>query len=222
MHIGIIGSGRIGANIGRRAAEAGHDVVFSFSRDPDKLARLAAEVGGNARAGTPANAAGCDVVVLSVPWARIDDALAQAGSLAGRIVADTTNPYGPDGIASLPDGETTGRYNASRIPGARLVKTFNTYTSAFQTGAQAHPGATAMFICGDDADAKRAVGDLVRLVGFEPVDLGSLDTGAIMDAPRRVGAVYGEAYGPDDAREIARLNSTDPQAAAVLAKTRKQ
>ena len=37
-------SRNIGSNIGRRAAEAGHDVVFSFSRDPGSLARLAADV----------------------------------------------------------------------------------------------------------------------------------------------------------------------------------
>ena len=80
MRIGIVGAGRIGGNAGRLFARAGHDVMFSFSRQPQKLQALADETGG--RAGTPAEAAAFgDLVMLSAPWTLVDEALAQAGSL---------------------------------------------------------------------------------------------------------------------------------------------
>ena len=76
-------------------------------------------------------------------------------------------------------------------------------TAGFQAGARDHAGDTAMFISGEDASAKTLAGELVRAVGFEPVDLGGWAKAATMDAPRRAGAVYGEAYSPREARKIA-------------------
>jgi predicted dinucleotide-binding enzyme len=125
MKIGIIGSGHLGGNAGRLFAKAGHEVLFSFSRDPHALAQLAAMVGPNARAGTPREAATFgEVVMLSVPWSAIDEALAQAGSLAGTIVIDTTNQFGPHGVHELPGGISAAEYNQRRIPQARLVKAY--------------------------------------------------------------------------------------------------
>jgi predicted dinucleotide-binding enzyme len=98
-------------------------VLFSFARDPQALVQLSAGVGPNARAGTPRQAATFgEVVMLSVPWSAIDEALAQAGSLAGTIVIDTTNQFGPHGVQELPGGISAAEYNQRRIPQARLVK----------------------------------------------------------------------------------------------------
>ena len=216
--VGIIGSGNIGGIVGRRAAEAGHDVTFSYSHDAATLDSLARDVGHGAKAGSPRDAAAAEIVVLSVPWGQIDDALLQAGPLDGRVLIDTTNAYGPDGVEALPEGQTTGSFNTRRAPGSKLVKAFNTYTTDFQTKAASRPGETAMFICGDDADAKRLVEGLCRAIGFEPVDLGGLADGAMMDAPRRDGAVYGEAYTPADAVKIAEAVRVDPAHAAELAR----
>jgi len=67
MRIGILGSGLIGGKLGTVLARAGHKVVFSYSRDPAKLERLARTAGKNARAGTPAEAVrGARVVVFAV------------------------------------------------------------------------------------------------------------------------------------------------------------
>src|SRR5258705_8854757 len=100
MRIGIIGAGRIGGNAARLLAKAGHDVFVSFSRDPGKLDALAAEIGG--RAGTPREATEFgEVVVLSVSWTLIDEVLAQASPLDGRIVIDTTNQFGHAGWEDL-------------------------------------------------------------------------------------------------------------------------
>ena len=217
MLIGIIGSGRIGSNIGRRAAEAGHEIIFSFARDTHKLDELARDVGHGARGGSPREAAQAEIVVLATPWAAIDEALAAAGPLDGRIVVDATNPYGAGGLAALEDGQTSGSHNARRMPGAKLVRAFNTLTADYQAAAHETPGRIGMFLAGDDSDAKHVVAALVQAVGFEPVDLGGLESSGLLDAPRRDGAVYGEAYAPDDAREIVRLIFSDSVAARQAA-----
>jgi hypothetical protein len=58
-------------------------------------------------------------------------------------------------------------------------------------------------MCGDDADAKAIVGTLIGEMGYVPVDLGGSATCAVMEAPRRPGAVYGEEYRAADARAVA-------------------
>ena len=80
MRIGILGSGLMGGKLGTLFARAGHEVVFSYSRSRKKLERLARDAGGNARAGTPREAAqDADVVLLAVHWNRVDDVLRRAG-----------------------------------------------------------------------------------------------------------------------------------------------
>src|SRR5512132_875377 len=120
MRIGIIGAGRIGGNAARLFARAGHDLLLSFSRDADRLAALAAETG--ARTGSPREAVEFgDVVLLSVPWLHVEDVLARAGPLDGKIVIDTTNQFGSDGWENL-GLRTAAEVNAVRMPGARYTK----------------------------------------------------------------------------------------------------
>jgi predicted dinucleotide-binding enzyme len=201
VRIGVIGAGRIGANAARLWANAGHELVLSFSRDPAALEARAAEIG--ARAGTPAEAAAFgEVVMLSVPWTLVDAVLAEAGSLEGKIVVDTTNQFGPGGVETLPEGRTAAQVNAARMPGARYTKAFNTLTSGFQAEAAGRtgPDRVAMFLCGDDADAKAVVAGLIDDAGFTAIDVGGTADAAIMEAPRREGAVYGEEFHEDDGR----------------------
>jgi 8-hydroxy-5-deazaflavin:NADPH oxidoreductase len=200
MRIGIIGAGNIGGNVARRLAVAGHDVTVSFSRDQAALAAFAAEIG--ATVGEPSRATAADVVVLSVPWGVIDTALAAAGPLTGKVVVDTTNQFGPGGAIDL--GHTAARHNADRMPGARYTKCFNTLTSAFQAQAANRTGDARIvqWVCGDDHEAKEILGQLVRDAGYVPADLGGIDQCAVMEAPRRPGAVYGEEYRAADAAAV--------------------
>jgi 8-hydroxy-5-deazaflavin:NADPH oxidoreductase len=201
MKLGIIGAGHIGGNIARRAALAGYDVTVSFARDRASLAGLAAEIGGTAA--EPADAAAAGLVVLSMPWGVIDEALAQAGPLAGRVVIDTTNQFGRGGVASL-NGRTAARHNADRMPGALHTKCFNTLTSGFQAAAATRSGddRVVQWIAGDDARAKTAVAELVEACGYVPIDLAGIDGCSVMEAPRRPGAVYGEEYRRADAEAV--------------------
>ena len=204
MRIGIIGAGHIGGNIAHFLAGAGHEVTVSFSREPGSLERLAAEIGPNASAASPAAAVSAsEVVVLSVPWPVIDEALSAAGPLAGKVIIDTTNQFGA-GAERIPAGQTAAQFNQARMPGARYTKAFNTLTAAFQRAAATRNGDSRVvqWLCGDDAEAKAIVAALITEAGFVPVDLGGNADAAVMEAPRRQGAVYGEEYRRADARAV--------------------
>jgi len=204
VRIGIIGAGHIGGNIARFLTGAGHDVTVSFSRDPGSLEKLAGEIGPRVSLGSPAEAAAsAEVVVVSVPWPVIDEALAQAGPLAGKVVIDTTNQFGA-GAGLIPAGHTAAQFNQARMPGARYTKSFNTLTAAFQRHAAARSGGNRVvqWLCGDDSQAKAIVASLITDAGFLPVDLGGAADATVMEAPRRAGAVYGEEYRGPDARAV--------------------
>ncbi len=224
MKVGIIGSGRIGGGAARLYTQAGHDVLLSFSRRTEKLEALAAQLGERASVGSSADAAAFgDVVMLAVPWPTIDEAITQAGGLDGKVVIDTTNQFGPHGLERLPGGLTAAELNQQRMPGARLVKAYNTLTAAFQAEAAARPTGqrVVMFMAGQDPAAKETVAQLIADSGFEPVDIGGWREVWIMEAPRRDGAVYGEEYRPADARRIAAAIKDDPRRAAELASRHK-
>jgi len=202
MKVGIIGAGRIGGGIARQLAAGGHEVTLSFSRDVAGLERLAGEIGTSAGVATPKEAvATADVLVVSVPWSVLPEALEQAGSMAGKVVIDTTNQFG---TPQPPEGQTAAQFNSVRMAGARYTKSFNTLTAAFQANAATRTGEdrVVQWICGDDAGAKALVCALVEDAGFVPVDLGANAICAVMEAPRRDGAVYGEEYHARDAGAV--------------------
>jgi predicted dinucleotide-binding enzyme len=176
---------------------------LSFARDPRSLVARAAQIGNAASVGTPAEAVAFgEVVIFSVPWSVIPNALNQAGGLTGKIVVDTTNQFGSGPMPA--EGETAAQFDQARMPGARYTKSFNTLTYAFRSEAAGRPGPerVVQWICGDDTEAKTIVAALIDDAGFAPVDLGGTAGCAVMEAPRRPGAVYGEEYRPADAQAV--------------------
>lgn len=221
MRVGIIGAGRIGSNLATQWVRRDHDVLISFKRDESELARLAEQIG--ARWGSVSDAAQHgDVIVVSVPWPAVEEIAAQV-QIGDKVLVDTTNQFAGGGVTSIPGGTSAAEYNARRFSTGKLVKAFNTYTSAFQAvgdGRVSEP--VAMFLGGEDREAKAVVEGLVRDAGFEPIDLGGWSTIFLMEAPRRTGSVYGESYSPDAARRIASAAATDLNEAARLAQALKQ
>ncbi|MEA2468231.1 MAG: 8-hydroxy-5-deazaflavin:NADPH oxidoreductase, partial [Thermoleophilaceae bacterium] len=186
-------------------AKQRHEVMLSYSREPENLEQRAKVIGELATSGSVREAAEFgDAVLFSVPWSRIDEVLSEIGdeALDGKVVIDTTNQFGPDGLVELPEGKTAAQVNASRMPsGVHYVKAFNTLTAGFQGSAAGRSGdeRVAMFLCGDDDEAKETVKKLIREIGFAPVDVGGTADAAVMEAPRRDGAVYGEAFSKAEA-----------------------
>jgi 8-hydroxy-5-deazaflavin:NADPH oxidoreductase len=179
MRIGILGSGLMGGKLGTIFARAGHEVVFAYARSREKLERLARAAGGNARAGTPAEAAkDADALLLAVHWSRLDDVLTQAGDLSGKVVVTCSLPMNDDDTALVVAHTSSGAEElARRVPGARVVSAFGTVPSEVLFGVFEARGAAArpsLVYCGDDPDASEAAAGLIRDVGFDPVDAGPL------------------------------------------------
>lgn len=177
MKIGIIGSGNIGGTLTRRLRALGHEVTVSNSRGPETLAPLAAETGAIAGTAREAAEAG-DVVVIATPLRAVPHLPAEA--LRGKVVVDTNNYYARrDGqIGAIDSGTPSSRWTASQLPGARVVKAFNTIQAGhlFANGRPAgDPARIALPVAADDADAKQTVMALVDELGFDPVDAGGLD-----------------------------------------------
>ena len=185
MKIGIIGSGNVGATLARHFAKAGYQVALSNSRGPASLAELVKSIGPNACALTSEEAAKFgEVVLLAVPW-RTPEAWPRPEWVRGKIVIDAMNPYSADGeIMDLGD-KVSSEEVARRLPGARVVKAFNTmYYHTLATEARA-PGKNrlVLFVAGDDAEAKSLVSRLIDEIGFAPVDTGSLREGGRRQRP---------------------------------------
>ncbi|AGP59304.1 NADPH-dependent F420 reductase [Streptomyces rapamycinicus] len=177
----MLGAGAIAQAIAQHAIRHGHEVMLSNSRGPASLAPLVKDLGALAAAATPAEAATADLVVLAVPWPRIPDTVAGLPRLDKTVVIDTTNQFAslsptPE-IADL--GDLTGsEYVSSLLPGARVVKAFNSLYAQFIAPDPRHEaGRQVLFLAGDDADAKNTVRDLTSEFGFAPVDLGTLREG---------------------------------------------
>ncbi len=177
MRIGILGSGNMGAALGHLFASAGHDVTFSYSRDPAKLERLARQNGPRARAGAPSDAVrGANAVLLAVHWTRVPQVLRAAGSLRGKILIDCTLPMtASDERLAVGHRISGGELVARRARGARVVKAFNTIPAELlRAGAAVLPEQPMVCYCGDNARAKGVVSRLIREIGFEPVNCGGL------------------------------------------------
>jgi predicted dinucleotide-binding enzyme len=183
MRFGTIGAGTIGQAVGRHVLNAGHDVILSNSRGPDSLTAIAAELGPRASAGTVAQAAAADMVLLAPPWDKVADSVAGLPDWDGRIVIDATNQFSiaTREVADLGD-QTGSELVASLVPGARVIKAFNTLYARYIAPDPRHDaGRQVLFYAGDDPDAKTQFRDLFDAIGFAPVDVGPLrDGGRLM------------------------------------------
>ncbi len=180
--IGLIGAGHIGSQLARLAVKTGYDVVISNSRGPETLAGLIEELGPNACAGTPFEAANAgDIVVVTIPLRNYRQVPVEP--LRGKIVIDTNNYYPQrDGhIAELDDeSTTTSELLQAHLPQSKVVKAFNHIYAAELTSDGRPPGTKnrrALVIAGNDVQAKAVVTQLLDQFGFDTVDAGPLKEG---------------------------------------------
>ena len=179
MRIGILGSGLMGAKLGTIWARAGHEVVFSYARSEQKLKKLAREAQGNARAGTPGDAAReADALLLAVHWSRVDDVLKQAGDVSGKVIVSCSLPMNADDTDLVIAHTSSGAEElAKKVRKARVVSAFGTVPSEVLFGvfeARRKTTRPSLVYCGDDASSKKTAATLIRDVGFDPVDAGPL------------------------------------------------
>jgi 8-hydroxy-5-deazaflavin:NADPH oxidoreductase len=159
--------------------KAGHPVLFS-SRHPDELKEMVSGLGELAQAGTVDQAiAFSDVLFIAVPYAALPQIGRDHGAaLKGKIVLDACNAVGSrdgDTIADEVEHEGIGVVSQKYLPGARLVRAFNTLNyKIFASEANRPAPKLAIAIAGDDAEAVKVAAGLVRDAGFDPVMVGNL------------------------------------------------
>jgi 8-hydroxy-5-deazaflavin:NADPH oxidoreductase len=178
MKIGIIGAGNIGSGLGKLFAKNGHDVMYSYSRNPRKFESLVIETGPTAQWGIPEQAARFgDVVVLAVGWESVKDALSATDSFGGKTIISCVNPLTPD-YSGLVVGTTTSGAEeiAKLVPKAHVVEAFLNIFAGILHSENMFFGADvpSVFYCGDNADSKAVVSKLISEIGLEPVDSGPL------------------------------------------------
>jgi 8-hydroxy-5-deazaflavin:NADPH oxidoreductase len=177
--IGIIGSGHVGSNLARAAIAHGYDVVLTNSQGPDTLTGLIQDLGPNAQAATPEEAAAAaDFAIVAIPITTVGQV--PVGPLTGKVVIATIN-YFPQRDGHFPDidnGITTvpGLLQA-HLPGSRVVRAFSMIDAADMSGdghPKGDPKRRALALAGDDPAAKDLVTRLYNEFGFDALDLGGL------------------------------------------------
>ncbi len=214
--IGIVGSGRIGGTLGVLLAKAGYEVVLS-SRHPEAQDDLVRTAGTRACTGTVAEAIAVgDVVVLSLPLKALLllDAATKA-ALKGKVVIDTSNPYperdGGIGEEGRNEPGGMGTFVARLLPGARIVRAFNTvYFEDLKRTRTRDGEKIGIPIASDDQEGLQAAGELVERAGLDPVVVGGLSTSKLFDVGT---AVYATSAPAGEIREKLHLPSGTRRAA---------
>lgn len=184
MKIGIIGNGKVATALGKAFLRKNHELFFG-GRSPEKARELAAALGRSARGGSIAQAAqASELIFLAIPYAAMPLLAREPGLFQGKIVADCSNPLIMGKMPELAIGHTTSGAEeiARMLPGARVLKAFNTVFAAHMEQAPSYgPHEASLFYCGDDEAAKQALHGLVLNVGFHPVDCGPLDSARLIE-----------------------------------------
>jgi 8-hydroxy-5-deazaflavin:NADPH oxidoreductase len=194
MKIGIIGTGNMGRALGERWAHVGHEVFFG-SRDLGKAKAIADSYSGSVRAGDfDAAAAFGDVILYTIRDRFPSNLLKDPQTLSGKIVIDCNNsailgldladPEHRPGIHFTTPSPSLAERLAADIPGARVVKAFNTMASQTieldrETLARHR---VSVFLCSDDIQAKSVIKGLAEELGFIAVDSGALERARLVES----------------------------------------
>jgi 8-hydroxy-5-deazaflavin:NADPH oxidoreductase len=175
MDITIIGTGNMARGIATRALEGGHGVTL-LGTEQAKAEVLGAELPGEVRAGEVGDPLSGDVVVLAVWYQAVPDVLARYGDqLDGKVVVDITNPVDPDTYAPLTvEAGSVAQEIANTVPGAKVVKAFNTTFASTLVEGQVAGTPLDVFVASDDDEAKRVVAQLATDGGLRAIDVGPL------------------------------------------------
>jgi predicted dinucleotide-binding enzyme len=179
MRIAFLGYGNVGAPLADHLQRLGHEVTLAAADPGSDGVRKALIRNGALKVATPRGAlAGAEVVFLATPFQANEEVLKGVSSeLAGKVLVDCTNPVGP-GLRHGLDGRESGSQSVQKlVPAARVVKAFSIYGfENFEDNRYpAYAVKPTMMFCGDDAAAKKSVGELIAQLGWEPLDVGGLE-----------------------------------------------
>ncbi len=170
MKIGIIGAGNAGRALAKASVRADHTVTITAT-NAEEAGHVAAEVGATAAGSNAEAVADADIVILAVPFDAVQGITSELGArLDSKTLIDVTNRFSSE--------QLEGPSNAELIQGmasnAKVVKAFNTIFAAHQADPVIDDIQLDGFVAGDDDAAKQQVLELIRSLGFRPIDSGPL------------------------------------------------
>jgi predicted dinucleotide-binding enzyme len=180
VRVGVLGSGDVGRVLAAGFASLGHEVKIG-SRDPEKL-REWASASTRVSTGTFEDAARFgDILVLATLGTATLDVIRMAGLEAfdGKVIIDATNPLdfskGVPPTLFVGTTDSLGEQIQRLVPKARVVKAFNTAGNAHMINPQFPGGPPDMFLCGNDAEAKKIVTQICEHFGWGVIDIGGIE-----------------------------------------------
>lgn len=202
MKVGVLGTGDVGRALGKAFIELGHQVKMgSRTAGNEKAAEWQRQAGDSASTGTfEETVKWADLVVLATLGAANESVvgMAKADNFAGKVVIDTTNPLdNSKGMPALAVGfsDSGGEQVQRLLPGARVVKAFNTVGNAHMFKPDFPGGPPDMFICGNDDGAKKDVGKLLEQFGWGVIDLGGIECSRYLEPMCLVWVLHGVRSG---------------------------
>jgi len=207
VDIGIVGSGAVGRTLGAGFVARGHRVMIG-SREPGRQELLdwRAENGPDALLGSNLEAARFgELLVFAIKWSGARNAFELAGGaqyFAEKVVIDTSNPIGQDSAGKMmlvvePDTSAAEQIQ-SWMPDAKLVKAFSWVGYRSMVDPCFSEGPASGFLCGDDADAKAIVANILREFGWDPIDMGALSAARALEPLVLLWMAYGRTHGTWD------------------------
>jgi 8-hydroxy-5-deazaflavin:NADPH oxidoreductase len=183
MKVGIIGSGIVGRVLASAFLKEGYTVTLGTRNiSKEEVVKWKTE-NPSGNTGTFATAALADMLVLATGGSVTEEAIRLAGleNFKGKLVIDATNP-----IAAEPPVNGVLKFFTSLneslmeriqklIPGANLVKAFNSAGNAFMYKPHFPGGQPTMFICGNNEEAKKTVTGILTSFGWETEDMGKIE-----------------------------------------------
>ncbi|MFP3606064.1 NADPH-dependent F420 reductase [Paraburkholderia sp. SIMBA_053] len=181
MKITVVGYGNVGAAMVKQLAAAGHEVEVT-GRKLESVQKVATQFGAKS-ASLSAAAKDAEIVVLAVPYGNAGAALAELGSLEGKVLVDVTNPLTDDYMGLTIGHTTSAGEEISKLSRATVVKAFNTLFAQVLEGGAAFPSqAASVFVAGNDNDAKQKVAKMAESMGFASIDAGGLHNARYLEA----------------------------------------
>ncbi len=184
------GTGNLGFGLALRWSRAGYRVVIG-SREAAKAARAAARIVAQLPAAeitglaNPEAAAAAEIVVMTVPFAShrctIESVKAQA---QGKIFVDVTVPLVPPKVSrvQLPDGGSVAKAAQDYLgPGVKVVSALHNVAAAHLSDDHGAPDCDVL-VCGDDADARQQVVELIEAAGLKGWHAGRIDNSVVAEA----------------------------------------